>query len=561
MAITQEPIILRTLDFRGGAVDRSRPWTIPEQALAFIENLNISSPGAMFRRDGAQSIGGASGATNANLPYGLFRFFDRATFGTEVLYSVNGGKLFLWPGTFDVLEKACGASLTNALHMASRGIWTSALDTLYISNAQIHDSNVSLASRLLAINIDQNFSQTGSMAPLCTTWWQGRLWVGGNRLQGDNETLWWSSLNDGLLFSTTNTLRVEPGRGGRITALVPPRGESPQLLIFKEDIIALLTAFWGSSSALIPVAADALDAVRSSIRVVAENVGCVATRSVQYVPGAGGGDIFFLSKDGVRTISRATGDDTISGSGPPLSARIQEQIERINFSYAHKAAAGVWNNQYHLAVPMDGATENSHVLTYDLVSDAWFLNDWDAKDFALAQLNQDRVRLMFQNNVFTNDTARSGLVQGWHVFRGYEGEADPGNHPVRYSAETRAYDFGNILQRKKGSWFGILASSPGATAQVNIQYRLDNGLWADLGSLTFPQQSENLITLGVDPLPWGPEGVAIAGRKISLEDLSPFYTLQLRILQTGASDFGPIEFNGFAVAARPIAPEFDNTIT
>ncbi len=557
--IRQQLHPVTSFDASGGMDSRNKPWLIAENRAAFLENVRIDRTGAIRRREGAASIGAASGATNANLPYGLFPFYDRRTFGAQALYSVNGGKLFLWPGDSQVLEKACGASLVDALHMGSRGLWGT-IDALYVSQAQLHDTDASLASRLLVIDIDQNFTVQQSMAPLCTVWWQGRLWVGGNRLTEDNDTLWWSPLNNGLYYSLTNTIRVEPGRGGRLTGLLPIRADLPNLLVFKEDLIAMFTVAWGSNSALIPGPADALDTIASSVRVIAENIGCIATRSIQYVPGAAAGDIFFLSKDGFRTISRAA-DDTVSGAALPLSAIIQDQVDRINFAYAHKATSAVIDQKYHCAVPLDGATENTHVFSHDLITGAWYLNTWDAKDFTVARLNQTQDRLLFQNNVFTQDSTASGLWSGWHTYRGFTGDIDPGGQPVKYTIETRAYTFGALGLRKKWSWVGFQVENDNATAVLNVMYRMNNGDWFTLGSLAYPVGDTNLITLGVDPLPWAPNGVTINYRKLSMEDLEPGYTIQFRVVQTGPSDFGSPSIVLHEALARMIDPEFSNEIT
>lgn len=558
----RSPIItLRTINFGRGMVDRNKPWTIPEDAAAHLENLVVDRPGFVTRRLGVQSLGAVSGATNVNLPQGLFPFYDRAQLVADMLLSVNGGKLWMLPGNAQVFQKACGASLTDSLHMASRGVWAGAVDTVYISNAQLDDSNVSRASQLLAYNVDQQHSQTASMAPLCTVWWQNRLWVGGNRLTRDNETLWWSELNDGLLYSTTNTLPIERGRGGRITALVPVRGGTPRLIVFKQSAIVIADVFWGSSSNLIPAAGDAIDFNSTSLRLITDNVGAVATLSVQFVPGAPAGDIFFLAADGIRTISRAQ-DDTVSGSSLPLSAPIQLTIDRINFAWAHKAVSAVFDQKYHLAVPLDGATENTHVISYDITSGAWFLNTWDPKAFVVARLNTSADRLIYQNNFLSTDSTVSGLSAGWHAYRAYAGGLDPSGSAVPYELQTRGYVFDRLELRKKLSWFGLQVSNLNATHIPDIHYRIDNGSWFPLGSMTFPVGSSgSTVVLGQTPLPWTPAEAAVNFRKLGMEDTAPAYIVQFRVFTTNPSDFGMPSILQAFVGGRLIDQEFDNSIS
>jgi hypothetical protein len=187
--------------------------------------------------------------------------------------------------------------------------------------------------------------------------------------------VWWSELGDGLSYSSLNTLQIEPGIGGHVQQLFPLRGFTPSIVVFKERAIATIEPYWGSSSHLIPAAGDALDTLKTNIRLIANGTGCVAPLSVQFVPGGPGGDIYFLAKDGVRALTRAN-DDTISGVSKPISDSILTTIRRINFSYAHKVVSAVLDTRYHLAVPLDGATDNTHVLTFDFETEAWSVQTW-----------------------------------------------------------------------------------------------------------------------------------------------------------------------------------------
>lgn len=538
--------------------DRDASWVIQDHQAVLIENMESHKPGQRVRRRGVESIGAASGVTTIHAPTGLFPFYNIDT-NQDILIGIWDKKLYELPGNSQLIEHGSIVSLSDTLHMASRGIWTTR-DALYITSAQYHESTVTLASLLAVYDIFQHSSQHASMAPRCATWFQGRLWCGANSMAEDESTLWWSALNDGMNYSLTNSVRVEPGRGGGITAIVPVRSGTPVLMVFKERLVAKFEMFWGSSSALIPGAADALDTIKSNVQVVADNIGCIATRSVQAVPGAQAGDIFFLSHDGFRAITRSA-DDKVAGSSLPISAIIQSTIDRINFSRARRATSCVWEQKYHCAVPMDGAQFNSHVLTFDLITNAWFLNTWEAADLAPCRLQENNDTMWMQYGVMTNDSVSTGLNTGWHTFRTFSGAVDPGGVPVRYQEVSKAYTMGTFDARKKFTWFGIHAYNIQATCPMDISIRLDNDIWQDVGIVTIPMAGGTVVRLGTTPLPWQPGPNGMRMQKLNLEDFQPGYMAQIRLSGTSTSDWSIPTVIQTAVAARFIDPEFSNEIT
>lgn len=550
------------MDVSGGMDARNKPWIVQQNFSTYLENLAIDRPGAREKALGVESIGSGTGTTALGLPHGVMKWYDRQL-DQEVLLSVNGNEMFLWPGNAQYLQVACGASMYPSLHMGQQGLWQPGGfldDAMFVSSAHRGETNHSAASLLSVVSFGREFSQNASMAPYCTVWWGGRLWVGGNALAETPDTLWWSELNDGLLFSVNNTVQIEPGRGGRIVAIIPIRALTNRLLVLKEDLIAQFEAFWGNSSAAIPQSSDALDTVKSSVRTVAENVGCVAALSVQYVPGAQAGDIFFLAKDGVRAISRAS-DDTVSGAALPVSAIIQDIIDRINFQQAHKCTSAVIDQAYHLAVPLDGATDLTHVLIYNIVQNQWSVRGWTPRAFAVARLSDTRDRLWMQYNAFTTDSNASGYLSGWHVYRCYEGDVDPNGAPVTWQEDTRAFSFGYLENKKRWEWMGIQLANANATCTVDVQYRVDNGAWNPLGSMMFPIEGGQIVVMGVDPLPWTPNEITINGKKLSLADIEPGYTMQFRLVSSSTTEWSHPAVMNVLVAGRPIQSEFDNSIT
>ena len=235
----------RILSQHAGMDNFNASWIVEANRAQELVNLDIQTPGQRVRRLGCASIGGVSAATNVRAPSGLFALND-TTQNQEVLYGIWDGSLFLTPGNgaFTRIGNDSTVSFTRTMHNATIGR-QAGKQCAFVSTFGQADSGTSLASKLLMIDEDRNFTQTASMAPRFAVWWGGRLWCAANVLSQDEDTLWWSELLDGLSYSAINTLRAEPGRGGHITGLMPVRSTSNTLIIFKERLIAVLEAYWG----------------------------------------------------------------------------------------------------------------------------------------------------------------------------------------------------------------------------------------------------------------------------------------------------------------------------
>lgn len=541
------PQIIREVSAHKGMVNKDFPWLLGESTFVHAENLIIDRLGARKHRGGVSSIGGRNDA-----PGGIFMLHDDDK-AQDSIFAINGGQLYIMPGAGVVEERASAVSLTNNLHMFSRGRYKGRV-AYYITQAGADDSSPSLASNLMVVTDNNTYTQQTSLAPTVSLWWQNRLWCN-NVIDQDLDTLWWSELGDGLSFSLTNTTRIEPGVGGNITGFVPLRGNSPQLLIFKERAIAVLTTFWGSSSSLIPIAADALDFIKSSIRLVSDTVGCVSPQSIQFIPGAPGGDIYFLARDGVRAVSRAA-DDTVSGASRPISDAIIDTINRINFKFAKKAVSAFFDNKYHLAVPLDGATENTHILSFDVITGAWYLNTWKAKSLVVGPLNETQDRLWMQYNTLTSDSAVTGTSTDYHVFKTFTGTIDPGSSPIITREDSRAYAFGDMTRRKTWDHFTLHVRNEGnATALYTILYNVDQKGWITAAT-NVAFAGKEVPILAQTPLPWLASEALVRQFRLDLTKIEPGYFIQMRVLgQSHASQPIVVETD---VSARILDEEFDN---
>lgn len=553
----EQPQVEHIRHVQQGMNDSDEVHLLPEGMAAYIENLEIEKAGARRRRNGVVDIGGLTTAPN-----GLFNMYE-TVFEQDALFGVYGNKLYIATGAGLLQERACGVSLTSSLHEGIQGRYGGRLATYIVQNSR-NDSDVTLTSHLTIMkdtvgSTNDNWTQV-SMAPQCACWFQNRFWVGFSAYGGQSyETLWWSELGDGGAYSANNTLQIEPGIGGHIVHLLPMRGFNPLIVVFKQTAIATIEPTWGSSSSLVPQAADALDTIKTKIRLISPKTGCEAPLSVQFIPGAPGGDIYFLAKDGVRALTRAN-DDTISGVSKPLSHPIRDTIKRINFKYSHKIISEVYDNKYFLAVPLDGATENTHILVFDMQNPGWLVETWTPKAMVATRMTDEVDRLWMQYNTITYDCSITGGESSYHMYKTYSGQAEPGGAPVIFQEQTRAISFGDITQKKKWDMMSLTFRNDSAdTCVMGLMYNVDHRGWVTAGSAVFGAVPGGSVTMGETPLPWGVNTTAARVYKLSLTDAPPGYFIQLKYF--GTSDLSIPVVLETAVYARPVHREMDNEIT
>lgn len=171
--------------------------------------------------------------------------------------------------------------------------------------------------------------------------------------------------------TTFSELRIEPGGKDWLVGTHPY--QSLQLLVMMRKSIHLLTL----DSSLDPYA----------LEVITRDIGCVARRTIV----TAGSRILWLSDQGVHGLVIG---DTVSlrNDTTPLSDPIQDQIDLINWDYAHNAVGIYVNNRYYLAVPTGASTTNNRVLVFNFLNNEWesvdsYPGDFDVQDWHV--LNYD----------------------------------------------------------------------------------------------------------------------------------------------------------------------------
>lgn len=232
----------------------------------------------------------------------------------------------------------------------------------------------------------------------------------------------------------------------------------------------------------------------SFIKTLVTDIGCVANRSVVQA----GGGIIFLSDNGVYFMNpTAVGSNEsmrLLTSDQPLSAPIDDVIQRINRNYAHRSVGCYWNNRYYLAVPLDGSIKNNAVLVYNFIFKSWesvdtFPAGIDIFNFVIAKYNNQR-RLfiidtdqgIFLTEELNHDEYGNAVgipnIPAYLPF--YLGQTEYESNLIDSSLTTRRYTFGTFADKRfSGSEIDFLFQAGSAIETEAIVANEDTSVLID----------------------------------------------------------------------------------
>ena len=291
------------------------------------------------------------------------------------------------------------------------------------------------------------------------------------------DTLYVSDLLDGESWDLLgDSIRVGSGDGDAITALLP--WFEFKILVFKERSV------WSVD------ANPAQDVADWEIKLINNRTGCIAHQTAQQV----GADVFFLSRDGVRSLSTIeAGAQTDISS--PISAPINDYIERINKAQIGKACAVYYRNRYMLSVPLDTSTYPDTTLVFNAEQKSWsgFWQGWEPRSFAVTAFSGN-IRLQFGDNC--------GKIFTWldYVDESSATESEYRDQVVDYETKllSRAYNFKEIYADKLGYQVEFDVDNRFNSEQlVNFFYvrdmeGVDNGILLETGDAILTEEGKLL---------------------------------------------------------------------
>ena len=116
----------------------------------------------------------------------------------------------------------------------------------------------------------------------------------------------------------------------------------------------------------IHIIANTTDLKTSTTRVLTDEVGCVAPKTIKQV----GNQVLFLSDNGVYG-TQFLDEYNLRGTETPLSEPINSTISRINKVAQSQSVSCYFDNRYYIAVPLDNSSKNNALLIYNFLNKQW----------------------------------------------------------------------------------------------------------------------------------------------------------------------------------------------
>ena len=330
-------------------------------------------------------------------------------------------------------------------------------------------------------------SLTPPNQPIFLTTHTNRLWCVSADTAIQPDTLYFSDILDGESWDPLGSIRIG-GDGDPIKGLYSWFGY--QLIVFKERSI------WSVN------ADPTQDAADWTISLISGNIGCSSHRSIAAV----GPDVFFFSRDGIRSLQQIQAG-TQTSVGLALSSPINDLISRINKTKLDLCDGVFWNNRYLLAVPfvteepaivgleseyalltensvdiaLEGAlNENNAVIVYHSLARSWlgYWDNWIVNDFIPTSFSTFGPVLMFAGDIISGS---AGAGQVWS-FNDYlpNTRLDPvsssaytdGGADYQSTVITKAYNLSEPIPDKIGYSVQFAFDNPYTTATTTAEVSL-----------------------------------------------------------------------------------------
>ena len=217
----------------------------------------------------------------------------------------------------------------------------------------------------------------------------------GNRhiVQTNHNTIRVSHYLEDSKWSALDMFTINDGTNDQIVGIAP--WTLNEFVIFMRN-----STFYASVGVGAYLLSDPATEDNSYVKSLATDIGCLARKSVVQA----GGGILFLSDNGVYILNPASAAGASQSSpegmrlltlAEPLSAPIDDIIQRINITHAHKSVGIYWESRYYLAVPLDDSETNNTILVYNFLNKSWesidkYPDGFDVKNFHVAKRDKRR---------------------------------------------------------------------------------------------------------------------------------------------------------------------------
>lgn len=452
------------------SVANGRLHTIESNGVATQQPANVTWSQATSTWENTTRVWATGYDTTANFTVNMAQF-------NNLLYLVDGNSdLHRWDGTTARRQGGKVRSIT----VTSGGTgYTSA--TAVVTGADLGGTNASVTTTVAGGAITGITVTDGgdgfSTAPTVTIVGNGSgatatarvspppsamrlLAVVGNRLIGvgsgqNRNTIYASDILDASVWDDANSIVIGGDDGDEVTAIVPFYAN--RLVVFKRSKIFQIT-----------IPPDMTSAADWVVEVLTTTTGCAAERTALQV----NSDIFFLSTDGIRTVTRSVADD-FTTVGLPISEIVKDVITDINLPAIGNASAVFHDNRYLLAIPTGASDSNDTILVYNTVLQA-FEGTWTPEVLQFVQTNFASLGKRLMAKGYT------GVIRQYNGYKPSSSvlSSDYQDGGVDYSSfiRTRDMNFGDPFSFKHGSHYEVIFDKSFSNdVDISVQRETDVG--------------------------------------------------------------------------------------
>jgi hypothetical protein len=369
-----------------GLNSRDNPSALPQGIVSRSQNFRLDRGVATVRKGMQRKT---IGALVGQVVYGVGTYINPT--GQEIIILVVTDGLYGYNPQTEVLTAKILFPVGETITSQDGVDVVTAVDKVYISRGWSKRPLVwDLFTTITALPVSPS---SGHKFPNCTgmLFYANRMIALGkhhaepNTLR-NNDTVSVSNFLDLSEWDAVDAFTINNGGNDQIVGVAP--WTLNEFLVFMRNSIFYINV--GDDRY---VSGDGLSAT-SYIKTLATDIGCTARKSVVQA----GGGVFFLSDNGVYFLQpqpASAESMKLLTMSDPISAPIDDVIQRINRTYAYRAVATYWNNRYYLAVPLDNSVDNNAILVYNFILKQWESVDtypagFDIFDFVIAKKENQR---------------------------------------------------------------------------------------------------------------------------------------------------------------------------
>lgn len=462
-----------------GLNSRDNPSALPSGMVSQSQNFRLDRGVATVRK-GIQrkTIGALVGQTI----YGVGTYINST--GQEVVILVVTDGLYSYNPQSEILSAKISFPVGETITTQDGVDVVTAVDNVYISRGWSKrplkwDLNVTIIA-LASAGVGVEFPNcTGLLYYANRMIALGKFHLETNTLR-NYDTISVSNFLDFNDWDSLDAFTINNGSNDQVVGIAP--WTLNEFLVFMRNSIFYISV--GTSRY---VSGDALSN-DSYVKTLATDIGCSSRKSIVQANGG----VFFLSDNGIYFLQpqpASAESMKLLTMADPISAPIDDVIQRINRNYAHRAVATYWNNRYYLAVPLDGSVDNNAVLVYNFILRQWESVDtypagFDIFDFVIAK--KDNQRRMYgidtDQGVFLMEQLNWDEYQNWSIGDPNAGKpvlpfyipttlealSFPAN-PINAILKTRRYSFNSIGDKRFSTAEVEMVADAGSQVQTTAE--------------------------------------------------------------------------------------------